>query len=159
MVFAYISVKGWIVDPYVQSFFDSSHEVLVLSPHNTEILNSDIVTSDVVMVKYWGRGLQMFLESLSKSSWGLTNIFLITLHPVTFISIYDSTPLLDRILIFGSHQEVFDGGSSFKVHLHPMTTAHLLEAFTEPSVIWNNYVWFLDVVSSSVFFRPEEAML
>ena len=56
MVLAYVSVKGWIVDPYVQSFFDSSHEVLVLSPHNTEILNSDIVTSDVVMVKYWGRG-------------------------------------------------------------------------------------------------------
>ena len=42
--------------------------------------------------------------------------------------------------------------SPFKVHLHPMITAHLLEAFTEPSVIWNNYVWFLDVISSNVLF-------
>ena len=68
MVFAYVSVKGWIIDPYVQSFFDSSHEVLVLSPHNTEILNSDILTSNVVMVKYWGGGLEMFLEPLSNCS-------------------------------------------------------------------------------------------
>ena len=106
MVFAYVSVKGWIVDPYVQSFFDSSHEVLVLPPQNAEILNSNIVTSDVVMVKYWGRDLLMFLEPLSKSSWELINIFLITLHLVKLISIYDSTSLPDRILIFGSHQEV-----------------------------------------------------
>ena len=71
MVFAYVSVKGWIIDPYVQSFFDSFHEVMVLPPHNAEILNTNIVTSDVVMVKYWGRGLQMFLEPLPKSSLGL----------------------------------------------------------------------------------------
>ena len=57
MVLAYVSIKRWIVGPYIQGFFDSCHEVLVLSPHNTEILNSDIVTCDVVMVKYWGRGL------------------------------------------------------------------------------------------------------
>ena len=110
------------------------------------------MTSDVVMVKYWGGGLEMFLEPLSKSSLGPTNVFLITLHPVTFKSIYDSTSLLDRILIFGSHKEVFEGSTSFKVYLHPMITAHFLEAFTEPSVIWNNYVQFLDVVSSSVLF-------
>ena len=55
MVLAYVSIEGWIVDPYIQSFFDSSHEVLVLSPHNTEILNRDIVNSDV-MVKYWEGG-------------------------------------------------------------------------------------------------------
>ena len=24
------SVKGWIIDPYVQGFFDSSHEILIL---------------------------------------------------------------------------------------------------------------------------------
>ena len=63
----YMDLYG-LFDPYVQSFFDSSHEVLVLSPHNIKILNSDIVTSDVVMVKYLGGGLQVFLEPLSKSS-------------------------------------------------------------------------------------------
>ena len=149
MVFAYVPDKGWIIDPYVQSFLDSSHEVLVPSPHNTKILNSDIVTSDVVMVKYWGGGLEVFLEPLSKSSWGLSNVFLITLHPVTFVSIYDSTSLLDRILIFGSHKEVFDGGTSFKVHLHPMITVHLLEAFTEPSVTWKSLM--LQIVKSVIF--------
>ena len=72
-----------------------------------------------------------------------------TLHPVTFISIYDSTSLLHGILVFGSHQEVFDGCTSFEIHLHPMVTAHLLETFTEPSVVRDNNVWFLDDVSSS----------
>ena len=33
-----------------------------------------------------------------------------------------------------------------------MTAAHLLETFTQPSMIWNNYVWLLDVVSPSVLF-------
>ena len=32
MVFAYVSIKGWIIDPYIQGLFDGSHEVLVLSP-------------------------------------------------------------------------------------------------------------------------------
>ena len=104
------------------------------------------------MVKYWGGGLEVFLEPLFKCSWGFTNVFLITLHPVTFISINDSTSLLHGVLILGSHQEVFDGGTSFELHLHPMIIAHLLEAFTEPSVIRNNNVWFLGVVSSSVLF-------
>ena len=68
MVFAYVSVEGWIIDPYVKSFFDSSHEDLLLSPHNTKILYRDFVTSDVVVVKYWGGGLEMFFEPLSKCS-------------------------------------------------------------------------------------------
>ena len=110
------------------------------------------MTSDVVMVKYLGGGLEMFLEPLSKCSWGFTNVFVITLHPVTFISLNDLTSLLHGILILGSHQEVFDGGTSFEIHMHPMITAHLFEAFTEPSVIRNNNMWLLDVVSSSVLF-------
>ena len=37
-------------------------------PHNTEIIYGDIVTSDVIMVKYLGRGPQVFSELLSKGS-------------------------------------------------------------------------------------------
>ena len=37
------------------------------SPHYTKILNGDIVTSGVKMVKYWGGCLLMFLEPLSKN--------------------------------------------------------------------------------------------
>ena len=32
MVFANVSVKGWIIGPYVQGFFYGPQEVLVLSP-------------------------------------------------------------------------------------------------------------------------------
>ena len=33
----------------------------------------------------------MFFEPLSKSSRGFTNVFLVTLHPVTLVSVNDST--------------------------------------------------------------------
>ena len=54
MVFAYVFVKGWIIDPYIQCFFYCSTEVLVLPPNYIEIINSDLVTTDVTMVKDWG---------------------------------------------------------------------------------------------------------
>ena len=53
MELAYISVKGWIIDPYVQCFFYSSAEVLVLPTNNVEVFNGDLMTSDATMVKYW----------------------------------------------------------------------------------------------------------
>ena len=53
MEFAYVFIEGWIVDPYVQCFLDSSIEVLVLPPYNIEIFNGDLMTSDVAMVIYW----------------------------------------------------------------------------------------------------------
>ena len=56
MELAYISVKGWIIDPYVQCFFYSSAEVLVLPTNNIEVFNGDLMTSDVTMVKYWWGG-------------------------------------------------------------------------------------------------------
>ena len=68
MVFAYVSIEGWIIDPYVQCFFDCSTEVLVLPPNNVEILNGDLVTRDVAMVIDWGGGLLMFFKPLSKCS-------------------------------------------------------------------------------------------
>ena len=107
------------------------------------------MTSDVKMVKYWGRDLQMFSEPFSKSSWGLSNVLFITLHPVTLISIDDSTFLLYRIFILGSHQEVFDSGASFKVHLYPIFAANLLNALTKPTIIRNHYAGLLIVVSVS----------
>ena len=38
MVFAYVPIYGWIIDPNIQNFFDDSHEVLVLSAHYTEVI-------------------------------------------------------------------------------------------------------------------------
>ena len=68
MVLAHISVKGWTVHPDINGFFYGSDEVVVLSPHNADILDGDIMTCDVMMVMYWGRGLLMFLQPLTKCS-------------------------------------------------------------------------------------------
>ena len=65
---------------------------------------------------------------------------------MTLVSIDDSTFLLYRILIFGSHQEVFDSSTSFKVHLYPIFAANLLYTLTQPTVIRNHYVRLLVVV-------------
>ena len=48
MVFAYISIEGWIIQPDVNSFFYGSDEVLVLFPHNAEVLNGGIMTCHVL---------------------------------------------------------------------------------------------------------------
>ena len=126
MVFTHISIEGRIIDPYVQSLFYCSHLVQVLPPNNVEVVDGDIVTSDVAVVIYGRGGFQMFLEPFIKSSQGLTNIFLITIHPVTLVSVDDSTLFLDWIFVFGSHQEVLDCGASFKIHLYPKLSAMFL---------------------------------
>ena len=99
MVLANVSIKGCITDPDIQGFFDGSCEVLVLSPHYFKIFYTDFVTSGVIVVKYGGWGLLMFLEPLSKSSEGFPYIFLTTLHPVTFVPIDDSTLFHERIFV------------------------------------------------------------
>ena len=50
MVFANIFVKGWIVYPYVYSFFDQPHKVVILSPYYTEVINGSIMTCEGIMV-------------------------------------------------------------------------------------------------------------
>ena len=52
MVFAHISVKGWIIEPYVQSLFYCPNLVQVLPPNNFEIIDGNPVTTDVTMVIY-----------------------------------------------------------------------------------------------------------
>ena len=63
MVFAHISVEGWIIDPYVQSLFYCSYLVQVLPPNNFEIVDGNTVTTDVIVVIYGRGGFQMFLET------------------------------------------------------------------------------------------------
>ena len=63
--------------------------------------------------------------------------------PVTLISIDDSTLLLSRIFIFGSHQKVFDSSVSFKVYLYPIFATNLLYILTQPTVIRNHNVRLL----------------
>ena len=67
MVLAYISIEGWIIQPDVNGLFNGSDEVLIFPPHNGEIINGGVMTSDVLVVIYWGGGLQMFSKPLTKS--------------------------------------------------------------------------------------------
>ena len=52
MVLGYISIEGWIIHPDVNSLLIGSDEVLVLPPHNTEIINDGIMTCGVLVVIY-----------------------------------------------------------------------------------------------------------
>ena len=143
MVFANISVEGWIIDPYVLCLFYCSYLVQVLPPNNFEIVDGNTVTTDVPVVIYGRGGFQMFLEPFSKSSWGLSNIFLITIHPATMISVDDSTLFLDWISVFGSHQEVLDSGASLVIHLYPKLSANVFDALTETTIVWYYYIRLL----------------
>ena len=71
--------------------FYPSVEVLVFPPHYVEIFYGEMVTSGVKMVIYRGGCLEVFFEPVSKCSWGLSNVFLTAFHPVTLVSIDDST--------------------------------------------------------------------
>ena len=44
MVFAYVLIKGWIVDPDEHGFFYQPREILLLPAHYTEVVQGDIVT-------------------------------------------------------------------------------------------------------------------
>ena len=136
MVLAYISIEGWIIHPIVNSLFDGSDEVLVLPPYNADIVNGGVMTCDVLVVMYWGGDLQMFLKPLTKSSWRLPYVLIITVHPLAFESVDDATLHCDVIFIFRSHQEAFDGIASSVMHLYPMFAAYVLHTFTQTSYIW-----------------------
>ena len=88
------------------------------------------MTRDVIVVIDGGWGLLMFFEPLSKSSGGLSNIFLITLHSITFVSIDDPTLFQHWILVLGGHQEVLDGDTSSEVELYPMFVASSFHTLT-----------------------------
>ena len=85
----------------------------------------------------------MFFEPLSKCSARLSNALFITLHPVTFIFIYDSTLFKDGIFVLWS--KVLDGHAFFKVHLYPMFTACFLDALTQLFGIRKHHVRILVV--------------
>ena len=98
------------------------------------------------MVINGGWGLLAFFEPFSKCSGRLFNIFLITFHPITFISVDDPTFLQHRNLVLGGHQEVLDGDASSEVNLYPLLVASSLYTFTQALVVRHNHIWFLTVL-------------
>ena len=92
------------------------------------------------MVINWGRGLLVFLETLCKGSCRLSNILFLSLIFIAYVSIYDSTFVGNRILVLWSHQEAFDGLSSFEVNLYPKFLARFLYPLTDPLMIWDHHI-------------------
>ena len=82
------------------------------------------------MVMNWGGGLLMFFEPLCKGSCRFSNIFFLTPIFIAFVSVYDSTFVGNRILVLWSHQEAFDGLTSFKVYLYPIFLTSVLYPLT-----------------------------
>ena len=66
MVFANISIEGWVIDPYEQSLFDCSGKVLVLPSNYAEVVNVSFMTWDVTVVMNGRGGLLMFFEPFCK---------------------------------------------------------------------------------------------
>ena len=66
---------------------------------------------------------------------------MITIHPVTFISVYDPTSFKDWIFILRGHKKVFDGMTSFQMYLNPIFFASSLEALTAPDGKGPQYVF------------------
>ena len=94
----------------------------------------------------------MFLEPLSKCCRGLSYIFLITLHPTTFVTVDDPTLLQHRIFVLWGHQEVFEGCASSEVNLNPIVVTFLLHTLTQPLEVWYSYVRFLvGILLSGIF--------
>ena len=85
-------------------------------------------------------------EPICKCSGGYTYIFLVTLHPVRFLSVDDSTFGQHRIFVLRSHQEASNGIASFEVNLHSIFVACSFQTFTQPFVIWYHYVRVLLLV-------------
>ena len=56
MVFAYVFLQGWIIDPNEHWFFDQPGEVLLFPAHYTEVVQGGSVTSGVTMVMDMGGG-------------------------------------------------------------------------------------------------------
>ena len=135
--------RNGLLNLYENGFFYTSSEGLFLPPHYTEFVNSFKITYGVKIVINWGMGIMMLLKPLSKCPCRYSNVFLITCHPVTFVSV-DHSPFLDGgICVLGSHLEVIDGPVTFEMSLYLMFATAVLEAFTKTFGVGHHYVCVL----------------
>ena len=134
--------RDGLFPPYVQGLFYESSEVLVLSPQDGKVVNCDSMTRDVDMVMYRGRGLEMFFKPLFKIPCWLPYVFMITIYPATFESVYDPTSFKDWVFVLRGHKKVFDGMTSLQMHFNPIFFASSLVALTEPLMVRDHEMCF-----------------
>ena len=116
---------------------------MVLPPHYTEIFQCSSITCGVKMVIYWGQSFQVVFKPLSKCFWRLSYVFLITFHPVTFVSVYDATFLCFKIFGFRCHQSLMVL-PPLKNTWIPCSCTHFY-TFTKVFGIWYHYIVSFDV--------------
>ena len=101
----------------------------------------------------------MLFEPFCKGSTRFSYVFFSTHLFFALISVNDSTLAVNGIIVLGSHEEAFDGLSSFKMYLYPILAACFFDSLTEALMIWNHHVqflivsvaWALLIVYSSLF--------
>ena len=50
MVFAHVSVQGWVIDPYEHCFFNQPGEVLLFPAHYSKVVKCGSMTCGVTVV-------------------------------------------------------------------------------------------------------------
>ena len=93
----------------------------------------------------------MLFEPFCKGSARFSNVFFSAPLFIALISVYDSTLAVNGIIVLGSHEEAFDGLSSFKIYLYPIFATCFLYSFAEALMIWNHHVQVLIVITSWAF--------
>ena len=88
----------------------------------------------------------MLFEPLCKGSARFSNVFFSTPLFIALVSIYDSTLVVNRIIVLGSHKEAFDDLSSFEMYLYLIFATCFLDSLTEALMIWNHHIQVLVAV-------------
>ena len=143
LVFAYISIKGWIIHSDEDGFIDGSCQIMIFSVHNAEFVDRYIMTSGVMMVMdMWWDFCVFFLFFIKCSAW-LLNVFLFTFHSATLVSVYHPIFLLDGISILGFNKNVLDITASLEVHLYAMFAADVILQLSLKPLIYGTTMWCL----------------
>ena len=119
---------------------------MCLSTIYGEITHTGLVISKVGMATNQRRDTKMFLASLPKVSCRFTNVFLITLQPVTLVPIGYSTLLCNGVLVLRGNKGVFDGVSSFKINMDSHFRTYVFKMFTEPLGVRYHHMIFLSLL-------------
>ena len=64
---------------------------MLLSPHYSEIIKGSIMTCDGIVVMYGGGVFQMLFKPFTKGSGWFSYVLILTLQPITLVSVDDAT--------------------------------------------------------------------
>ena len=122
---------------------DGSCHIVLFSAQDLEIVHWCYMATDVLVVVYWRRCLQMFFKSLPKGSPRLSQIFFIASNLPTTITVDDTALVGHFIFILRWHKDVFECSIAFEIYSHSILLANILDAFTHSRYIRNDYVQVL----------------